>query len=164
MNSTAPEPSSRTLSRGDVHLLLAGIFLGTFVLVRLTDPSDYGMTLHPRLDKVWTMWRVIVTAGWLGLALLFATFKKGEAPLRSVSYATASATALGLIALAMVFPQSSSSTAVFGSLAVYVATSGALCVRVQRPIPAAFLGGLFFVLQVVTDGIVHLMTGVYSIH
>jgi hypothetical protein len=164
MNSTAPETPTRTLSRGDIHLLLAGIFLATFALVRFTDPTDYGMTLHPRLDKVWTMWRMIVTGGWLLLALLLAVVRHGEARIGSVSYAAASASGLGLIALAVLYPQSSALVAILGSLFVYVATSGALCAKVQRPIPAVLLGGLFFVLQVLTDGIVHFMTGVFRIH
>lgn len=156
--------SGRTLSRGDVHLLIAGIFFGTFVLVKLTDPSDYGLTLHPRLDKVWTMWRMIVTAGWLLIALLMATFHKGEARYRSFSYAAASTTALGLLSLSVVFPQSSSWLAVLGSLAVYAATSGALCLQVRRPIPAALLGAVFLILQALTDAFVHSLTGAFRIH
>ncbi|HUF08969.1 MAG TPA: hypothetical protein VMO47_06600 [Rhodothermales bacterium] len=164
MNTADTEAPTRTLSRGDIHLLLAGIFLVTFVLVRFTDPADYGMTLHPRLDRVWTMWRMIVTGGWLLLALLLAVVRRGEARMGSISYAAASASTLGLISLAVLFPQSSAWVAILGSLFVYVATSGALCAKVQRPIPAALLGGLFFVLQVLTDGTVHFMTGVFRIH
>ncbi len=156
--------TGRTLSRGDIHLLIAGVFFGTFVLVRMTDPSDYGMTLHPRLDKVWSMWRMIISAGWLGLALLIATLRKTKAYFRSFSFAAASATALGLVALSIFFPQSSSWWAIFGSLAVYAATSGVLCLKISKPIPAALLGAAFFVLQGLVDAVVHFLTGVYSIH
>lgn len=156
--------AGRTLSRGDIHLLIAGVFFGTFVLVRMTDPSDYGLTLHPRLDKVWTMWRMIISAGWLGLALLIATLRKTEAYFRSFSFAAASATALGLITLSIFFPQSSSWWAIIASLAVYAATSGVLCLKVSKPIHAALLGAVFFVLQGFVDAVVHFLTGVYSIH
>ena len=155
---------ARTLSRGDVHLFLAGVFLATYVLVRFTDPSDYGMTLHPRLDKIWTTWRMFIGAGWLLLALILATVRKADAHLSSLSYAAAATTALGLLTLAVMYPQSSSAPAVVGSLAVYALTSGALCLKVQRPIPAALLGGLLFVLQLLVDGFVHFMTGAFQIH
>lgn len=164
MDSITSEPSTRTLSRGDIHLFLSGIFLGAFLLARLTDPIDYGMTLHPRLDKVWTFWRMAIAAGWLLLALALATLRKRDAPVRSVSYAAAAATALALLALSIFSPQSSSWIAVLGSMVVYVATSAALCIKIQRPIPAAILGGTFFVLQVLTDGVVHFLTGAYRIH
>jgi hypothetical protein len=154
----------RTLSRGDVHLFLAGVFLATYVLVRFTDPSDYGMTLHPRLDKVWTTWRMLISAGWLLLALLFVTIRKVDAHVTSASYAAAATTGLGLLALAVMYPQSSSALAVAGSLAVYAMTSGALCLKVQRPIPAALLGGLVFILQLLVDGTVHFLTGAFRIH
>jgi hypothetical protein len=156
--------SGRTLSKGDIHLFLAGVFFGTYLLVRFTDPSDYGMTLHPRLDKVWSMWRILITGGWLLLALGLATIKKGDGQLGSLSYSAASATGLGFVWLAIMFPQSSSVFAVAGSLAVYAATSGAICVKIQRPIPAALLGGVLFILQVLTDAVVHFLTGAFRIH
>lgn len=155
---------SRTLSRGDVHLLLAGVLFGTYILVKLTDPADYGMTVHPGLDKVWSASRIMITAGWLLLALLIAKVRKGDARYQSFSYAAAVSTALGFVTLSFIFPASASPLAVFGSLAVYAATSGALCLKVQRPIPAALLGAAFFLLQMLVDGLVHSLTGAFQIH
>jgi hypothetical protein len=156
--------SSRSLTKGDIHLLISGVFLGAYVLVRMTDPSDYGLTLHPDLDKTWSTWRMVVTAGWLLIALGLATYRKRAALYRSFSYAAATATAVGLIALSILSPQNASLVALLGSLALYAATSGALCLKIDRPIPAAMMGAVFFVLQVLVDGVVHFMNGSFRIH
>lgn len=154
----------RTLSKGDVHLIVAGIFFAAFILVRFTDPEHYGLTLHPKSDKVWSMWRMIVAAGWLSIAAAVTSILKREAQSRSLSYAAASTTAVGLVATAAFFPEGSSVIALAGSLALYAATSGVLCVKVQRPIPAAILGALLFVVQVLVDGVAQFLNGTLSIH
>ena len=154
----------KALSKGDVHLLIAGIFLGMFILVRLTDPSHYGLTLHPRQDKVWTMWRILTTAGWLFLVFIVTTLSKKPALRQSFSFAAAASVAIGLTLLSTLFPNGASWFAMTGSLVIYGCTSGALCVKIQRPIPAAFAGATIFVIQIAADILVHFFTGSISIH
>lgn len=142
-------------------MVLVLCFYLAFVVV--TRPSSYGLTLQPDGRTMWVVIRLLTFSFWLTLAALLLGVRS-QIAWRSFAYAFLATCALAVAIAPSIVSSSASYASVAGTIGLYAAASGFVCITATRPLHAAVLGALLFLLQLLLDAAGHFLSGQFRLH
>ena len=132
-------------------------FVAYFLFALFTDLEDFGLTGGPSPAWHWTAVRISTVAGWLAIAGLIARWRRPVVNWRGFSYSSLAAAVAAFLATGYLFPQTGQPWVLFLSLVFYVLVSAWLCVTLRHAVVAAILGVVALALQLMVDGVAHVL-------
>ena len=146
----------------DALVALGLAAIGFVLLVVSTTSPDYGLLLMQQDRFIWSATRVIPALGWLSIAGILVLVR-GAVIWTSAASALAISLLAGSVVASFGAPFGFSFMPMMASISYYALTTALLCLTIRNPVAAGILAPVLLILQVLTDVLAHLVTGVLQI-
>lgn len=134
------------------------------LFVLLTDWKDYGLSAQAEVYLRWTIIRLSTVSIWLLAAALLIRYRKHPANWRSFIYSFVATSFVAMMISSSLVSGSVNDVVIAGSIVFYALVSGFMCGTVRKPIIAAILSILCFIVQFSVDATAHIFSGVFRFH
>lgn len=148
--------------RKDALAVLGLAAAGFVFLVVSTSSPDYGLLLPQKERLIWSFARIGPALAWMSLALI-AIIVRDSLVWTSAAAAFMTTLVLGCAVAVLGAPIGADAVSIMSSVTYYSLISALLCVTFRSPILAGILGPGLLILQVLTDVLVHVGTGVIQL-
>jgi len=146
----------------DALVALGLTALGFVILVVTTASHEYGLILMRDDRLIWSLTRIVPALAWISLAGVLVLFRN------TITWKSAAAAFMVTLVIASTVavagaPLGVNAVSVMSTVSYYALTSALLCVTIRSAVLASFVAPVFLVLQVITDILAHLGTGVVQL-
>jgi hypothetical protein len=146
----------------DALVALGLAAVGFVLLVASTTSADYGLILVQKDRLIWSATRVLPALCWFSIAGILVLIR-GTVIWTSAACAFGVSLLAGSVVSSFGAPFGFSFMPMMASISYYALTTALLCLTIRNSVAACFFAPVLLLLQVLTDVLAHLVTGVLQI-